>query len=110
MKSIAGGILFQSRDNGRITRDALKVVTKRIPTPQELEDCLFAWTVAKHVTSNAIVYAKDGSTAGLCAVHLTRLDSARIAAWQAKDAAAKAAWAPARTAADRQNAEKGRRV
>src|SRR3546814_14836504 len=75
MKSIAGGILFQSRDNGRITRDALKVVTKRKPTPQELEDCLFAWTVAKHVKSNAIVYAKGGSTAGIGAGQMNRLAS-----------------------------------
>src|SRR3546814_13704957 len=77
MKSIAGGILFQSRDNGRITRDALKVVTKRKPTPQELEDCLFACTVAKHVKSNAIVYAKGGSTAGIGAGQMNRLESAR---------------------------------
>src|ERR1043165_1781294 len=61
---IAGGILVQDRDNGRGTRDQLKVVTKRQPTEQELKDCLFAWTVAKHVKSNAIVYAKDGATAG----------------------------------------------
>jgi phosphoribosylaminoimidazolecarboxamide formyltransferase/IMP cyclohydrolase len=97
MKSIAGGILFQSRDNGRITRDALKVVTKREPTPQELEDCLFAWTVAKHVKSNAIVYAKGGSTAGIGAGQMNRLESARIAAWKAKDAADKAGWNEART-------------
>lgn len=97
MKSIAGGILFQSRDNGRITRDALKVVTKREPTPQELEDCLFAWTVAKHLKSNAIVYAKGGSTAGIGAGQMNRLESARIAAWKAKDAADKAGWNEART-------------
>src|SRR3546814_9158535 len=84
MKSIAGGILFQSRDNGRLTRDALKVVTKRKPTHQELEDCLFAWTVAKHVKSNAIVYAKGGSTAGIGAGQMNRRESARIAAWKAK--------------------------
>jgi phosphoribosylaminoimidazolecarboxamide formyltransferase/IMP cyclohydrolase len=97
MKSIAGGILFQSRDNGRIGRDALKVVTKREPTPQELEDCLFAWTVAKHVKSNAIVYAKGGSTAGIGAGQMNRLESARIAAWKAKDAAEKAGWGAPRT-------------
>ena len=97
MKSIAGGILFQSRDNGRISRDALKVVTKREPTPQELEDCLFAWTVAKHVKSNAIVYAKGGSTAGIGAGQMNRLESARIAAWKAKDAAEKAGWDESRT-------------
>ncbi|CAN5301082.1 bifunctional phosphoribosylaminoimidazolecarboxamide formyltransferase/IMP cyclohydrolase [soil metagenome] len=97
MKSIAGGILFQSRDNGRVTRDMLKVVTKRQPTEQELADCLFAWTVAKHVKSNAIVYAKGGSTAGIGAGQMNRLESARIAAWKAKDAAEKAGWNMPRT-------------
>jgi phosphoribosylaminoimidazolecarboxamide formyltransferase/IMP cyclohydrolase len=97
MKSIAGGMLVQSRDNGRIGRDDLKVVTKREPSPQELEDCLFAWTVAKHVKSNAIVYAKGGSTAGVGAGQMNRLESARIAAWKAKDAADKAGWAEPRT-------------
>ncbi len=96
-KSIAGGVLVQQRDNGRVTRDQLKVVTRREPTPQELEDCLFAWTVAKHVKSNAIVYAKGGSTAGIGAGQMNRLESARIAAWKAKDAAEKAGWAEPRT-------------
>ena len=97
MKSIAGGMLVQSRDNGRITRDALKLVTKRAPTTQEMEDCLFAWTVAKNVKSNAIVYAKGGSTAGIGAGQMNRLESARIAAWKARDAADKAGWAEPRT-------------
>lgn len=97
MKTIAGGLLFQARDNGRIARDDLSVVTKRQPTDQELADCLFAWTVAKHVKSNAIVYAKDGSTAGVGAGQMNRLESARIAAWKAKDAAEKAGWGEART-------------
>ncbi len=97
MKSIAGGMLVQSRDNGRITRDMLKVVTQRQPTEQELADCLFAWTVAKHVKSNAIVYAQGGSTAGVGAGQMNRLESARIAAWKAKDAAEKAGWAAPRT-------------
>lgn len=97
MKSIAGGILFQSRDNGHVTKDMLKVVTERQPTEQELTDCLFAWTVAKHVKSNAIVYAKGGSTAGIGAGQMNRLESARIAAWKAKDAAEKANWATPRT-------------
>ncbi|MES2269677.1 MAG: bifunctional phosphoribosylaminoimidazolecarboxamide formyltransferase/IMP cyclohydrolase [Pseudomonadota bacterium] len=97
MKSIAGGILFQSRDNGRVTRDMLKVVTDRQPTEQELADCLFAWTVAKHVKSNAIVYAKGGGTAGIGAGQMNRLESARIAAWKAKDAAEKAGWNTPRT-------------
>ena len=96
-KTIAGGWLVQSRDNGVLTDDMLKVVTKRQPTPQELADCRFAWTVAKHVKSNAIVYAKDGSTAGVGAGQMNRLESARIAAWKAKDAADKAGWATPRT-------------
>ena len=95
LKSIAGGILVQSRDNGRL--GDLKVVTKRAPTDQELADCRFAWTVAKHVKSNAIVYAKGGATAGVGAGQMNRLESARIAAWKAKDAADKAGWAQPRT-------------
>ena len=97
MKSIAGGFLVQSRDAGRIGRDDLKLVTRRAPTEQELADCLFAWTVAKHVKSNAIVYARDGATAGIGAGQMNRLESARIAAWKAKDAADKAGWAEPRT-------------
>ncbi len=96
-KSITGGLLVQSRDNGRIGGADLKVVTKRQPTAQELTDCLFAWTVAKHVKSNAIVYAKQGSTAGIGAGQMNRLESARIAAWKAKDAAEKAGWGEPRT-------------
>jgi phosphoribosylaminoimidazolecarboxamide formyltransferase/IMP cyclohydrolase len=94
-KSIAGGWLVQSRDAGRAGN--LKVVTKRQPTERELADCRFAWTVAKHVKSNAIVYAKDGSTAGIGAGQMNRLESARIAAWKAKDAAVKAGWDQPRT-------------
>ncbi len=96
-KTIAGGWLVQSRDNGVLSHDMLKVVTKRQPTAQELADCRFAWTVAKHVKSNAIVYAKDGSTAGVGAGQMNRLESARIAAWKAKDAADKAGWSTPRT-------------
>ncbi|QHL90191.1 bifunctional phosphoribosylaminoimidazolecarboxamide formyltransferase/IMP cyclohydrolase [Sphingomonas changnyeongensis] len=97
LKSIAGGMLVQTRDAGRIDETALKVVTRRAPTAQELADCRFAWTVAKHVKSNAIVYAKDGCTAGIGAGQMNRLESARIAAWKAKDAADKAGWAQPRT-------------
>ena len=97
MKSIAGGLLLQTRDNGQVPEDGLTVVTKRAPTSQELADCRFAWTVAKHVKSNAIVYAKGGSTAGIGAGQMNRLESARIAAWKAKDAADKAGWATPRT-------------
>jgi phosphoribosylaminoimidazolecarboxamide formyltransferase/IMP cyclohydrolase len=87
VKPIAGGLLVQNRDNGSITRDDLKVVTQRQPTEQELTDALFAWTVAKHVKSNAIVYAKDGITAGIGAGQMNRRDSSRIAAAKAKEAA-----------------------
>lgn len=97
LRTIAGGVLVQTRDNGRVGADDLKVVTKRAPTDQELADCRFAWTVAKHVKSNAIVYAKHGATAGVGAGQMNRLESARIAAWKAKDAADKAGWAEPRT-------------
>ena len=94
---IAGGLLVQDRDNGRITRDQLNCVTKRQPTEQEVRDCLFAWTVAKHVKSNAIVYAKDGVTAGIGAGQMNRRDSSRIAAVRAQEAAEANGWAEPRT-------------
>ncbi|HEY7004957.1 MAG TPA: bifunctional phosphoribosylaminoimidazolecarboxamide formyltransferase/IMP cyclohydrolase [Sphingomicrobium sp.] len=94
---ITGGILVQDRDNGMVTRDALKCVTKRQPTDQEIADCLFAWTVAKHVKSNAIVYAKDGVTAGIGAGQMNRRDSARIAAIRAREAAEANGWPEPRT-------------
>jgi phosphoribosylaminoimidazolecarboxamide formyltransferase/IMP cyclohydrolase len=94
---IAGGLLIQDRDNGALTRDMLQQVTKRAPTEQELNDCLFAWTVAKHVKSNAIVYAKDGATAGIGAGQMNRRDSARIAAIKAREAAETHGWPEPRT-------------
>jgi phosphoribosylaminoimidazolecarboxamide formyltransferase/IMP cyclohydrolase len=94
---IAGGILVQDRDNGIVSREQLKCVTKRQPTEQELRDCLFAWTVAKHVKSNAIVYARDGVTAGIGAGQMNRRDSARIAAAKALEAAETHGWAEPRT-------------
>ena len=97
MKTIAGGVLVQSRDNGRISRADLKVVTKRAPTERELADCLFAWTIAKHVKSNAIVYAKDGVSAGIGAGQMNRRDSARIAAIKAREAAESFGWSEPRT-------------
>jgi phosphoribosylaminoimidazolecarboxamide formyltransferase/IMP cyclohydrolase len=97
MAVIAGGLLVQDRDNGRITRDDLKCVTKRQPTEQEIADCLFAWTVAKHVKSNAIVYASDGATAGIGAGQMNRRDSARIAAAKAREAAETSGWPEPRT-------------
>jgi phosphoribosylaminoimidazolecarboxamide formyltransferase/IMP cyclohydrolase len=97
VKPIAGGLLAQGRDNGAITADDLKVVTRRDPTEQELKDCLFAWTVARHVKSNAIVYAKDGATAGIGAGQMNRRDSARIAAIKAREAAETYGWDEPRT-------------
>jgi len=93
VKSVAGGFLAQTRDDGRIARDALRVVTRRAPTEAEFADLLFAFRVCKHVKSNAIVYAKDRATAGIGAGQMNRLESARIAAWKA-EAAAQAAGLP----------------
>ncbi len=87
MKQVSGGYLVQDKDVGRISQDDLKVVTKRQPTEQELADMLFAWTVAKHVKSNAIIYVKDGATVGVGAGQMSRVDSTRIAARKAQDMA-----------------------
>jgi phosphoribosylaminoimidazolecarboxamide formyltransferase/IMP cyclohydrolase len=84
-RSLSGGFLVQSRDDGIASE--LKVVTKRQPTTQELADLMFAFTVAKHVKSNAIVYAKDGATVGIGAGQMSRVDAARMAAWKAEEAA-----------------------
>jgi phosphoribosylaminoimidazolecarboxamide formyltransferase/IMP cyclohydrolase len=91
-KTVAGGFLVQTRDNAKVTRDQLKIVTKRQPTAQEMTDMLFAFTVGKHVKSNTIVYAKDGQTAGIGAGQMSRVDSARIAAIKAREAAQAAGW------------------
>ena len=87
IKSIAGGFLAQTKDNITVDKENLKVVTNRQPSEQELDDLLFAFRVAKHVKSNAIVYAKDGSTVGIGAGQMNRLDSSRIAARKSDDAA-----------------------
>ncbi|SDX49801.1 bifunctional phosphoribosylaminoimidazolecarboxamide formyltransferase/IMP cyclohydrolase [Litoreibacter albidus] len=87
VRQVSGGLLVQDKDNGRIMADDLKVVTKRAPTEQELADMLFAWRVAKHVKSNAIVYVKDGATVGIGAGQMSRVDSSRIAARKAQDVA-----------------------
>lgn len=92
VKQITGGLLVQTRDNGAIQAADLKVVTKREPSEQELKDCLFAWTVARHVKSNAIVYARGGATAGIGAGQMNRRDSARIAATKAREAAETYGW------------------
>jgi phosphoribosylaminoimidazolecarboxamide formyltransferase/IMP cyclohydrolase len=86
-RSVAGGMLVQGRDNSMVDDLELKVVTKRKPTASELSDLKFAFRVAKHVKSNAIVYAKDGATVGIGAGQMSRVDSARIAALKARDAA-----------------------
>jgi len=86
-KSVAGGFLVQGRDDARLTAADLRIVTRRQPTADELRDMLFAFTVAKHVKSNAIVFAKDGQTAGIGAGQMNRRDSARIAALRAAEAA-----------------------
>ncbi len=86
-KTLSGGLLVQSRDNAVVDDMTLKVVTKRAPTEQEMADMRFAFRVAKHVKSNAIVYVKDGATVGVGAGQMSRVDSARIAASKATDAA-----------------------
>jgi phosphoribosylaminoimidazolecarboxamide formyltransferase/IMP cyclohydrolase len=86
-RQVSGGWLVQDRDVGRTARADLRVVTRRQPTEQEWRDMLFAWTVAKHVKSNAIVYVKDGATVGVGAGQMSRVDSTRIAAQKARDMA-----------------------
>ena len=85
-KRVNGGLLVQDRDNGMISSDELKVVTKRQPTEAELHDLIFAWKVAKYVKSNAIVYAKNRQTVGVGAGQMSRVNSARIAAIKAEHA------------------------
>lgn len=87
VKSVSGGLLVQGRDNGALAAQDFKVVTKRAPDARELDDMAFAFRVAKHVKSNAIVYALNGATVGVGAGQMSRVDSARIAARKAVDAA-----------------------
>lgn len=89
---IAGGLLVQDADTVLLDDEAMKVVTDREPTEQELKDMMFAFRVAKHVKSNAIVYAKDGATVGIGTGQMSRIDSSRIAAWKAEEAAKEAGW------------------
>jgi phosphoribosylaminoimidazolecarboxamide formyltransferase / IMP cyclohydrolase len=86
-KTVAGGLLVQSRDNASVDEMQLRTVTRRAPSARELADLRFAFRVAKHVKSNTIVYAKDGATVGIGAGQMSRIDSARIAARKAEDAA-----------------------
>ena len=87
VRNVAGGYLVQNRDNGHVAAGDLVCVTKRQPSAQEMADLRFAWVIAKHVKSNAIVYAKDGATVGVGAGQMSRLDSSRIAARKSLDAA-----------------------
>ena len=96
-RNVGGGILVQDRDNGYVADSDLKVVTKRKPTDAEMIDLRMAWKVAKHVKSNAIIYVKEGSTAGIGAGQMSRIDSARIAARKAEDAQKSAGWDAPRT-------------
>ncbi len=84
VRQVAGGLLVQDKDNGFVGMDDLKVVTKKAPTAEQMRDLLFAWKVAKHVKSNAIVYVKGGATVGVGAGQMSRVDSALIAAKKAE--------------------------
>jgi len=97
IRTVAGGFLAQARDSSVVDDMALRVVTRRAPTPRELADLTFAFRVAKHVKSNAIVYARDGATVGIGAGQMSRVDSSRVAAWKAEEAA-RAAGLPERLA------------
>ena len=84
-KKVSGGLLVQGSDMGRITADDLKVVTDKAPTPAQIEDMLFAWTVVKYVKSNAIIFCKDNMTIGVGAGQMSRVYSTKIAAIKAAD-------------------------
>ncbi len=86
-RSLAGGFLVQGRDDAILSQSGIKVVTRRKPSQEELADLIFAFTVAKHVKSNAIVYARGGATVGIGAGQMSRVDAARMAAWKADEAA-----------------------
>jgi phosphoribosylaminoimidazolecarboxamide formyltransferase/IMP cyclohydrolase len=87
VRSVAGGLLFQSSDNAVVDDMPLKVVTRRAPNAHELADLKFAFRIAKHVKSNAIVYVKNAATVGIGAGQMSRVDSSSIAAWKAAEAA-----------------------
>ena len=90
MRSVGGGLLVQDRDAARIGPGDLRVVTRRAPTPREIDDLVFAFRVCKHVKSNAIVFARGGATVGIGAGQPSRVDAARIGARKAREAAAAA--------------------
>jgi phosphoribosylaminoimidazolecarboxamide formyltransferase/IMP cyclohydrolase len=83
-KPLSGGLLVQDKDVGRIDKTKLQIVTRRQPSAEELDDLVFAFMVAKHVKSNAIVYAKNGATVGIGAGQMSRVDSSQVAAKKAK--------------------------
>jgi len=84
-KKVSGGLLVQTSDTGRITADDLRVVTTKAPTPEQVKDMLFAWTIVKYVKSNAIIFCKDNMTIGIGAGQMSRVYSTRIAAIKAAD-------------------------
>ena len=86
IRSVSGGLLVQEQDQHRVTRESLRTVTTRKPTDDELEALLFAWRVAKHVKSNAIVYARKDRTLGIGAGQMSRVDSAKLAVMKAQEA------------------------
>jgi len=86
IKSVPGGLLVQDSDKARFTHDSLKVVTKRKPTEEEMKAMIYAWRIAKHVKSNAIVYARTDRAIGIGAGQMSRVDSSRLAAQKAVDA------------------------
>jgi phosphoribosylaminoimidazolecarboxamide formyltransferase/IMP cyclohydrolase len=97
VKTVAGGFLLQSRDNGRISAADLNTVTQKKPTDAQVQDMLFAFRVAKHVKSNAIVYVRNAATVGIGAGQMSRVDSARMARRKAEDAAHAAGWSEPKT-------------
>ena len=90
IRLISGGFLLQNKDNHILSQENLNIVTTKVPTSEQVSDMLFAFMVAKHVKSNAIIYVKDGATVGIGARQMSRVDSSRIAAEKAKEAAKKA--------------------
>ena len=98
LRSLAGGFLLQTPDAARLEAGDLKVVTKRTPTDAEMTDLVFAFTVVKHVKSNAVVFARGGATVGIGAGQMSRVDAVRIAVWKAKEAAENAGEGTPRTA------------
>ena len=97
LRTVAGGFLVQNRDNGRVTAADLKFVTKKKPTEAQVRDMIFAFKVAKHVKSNAIIYARDGATVGIGAGQMSRVDSARVARLKAEDVAHANGWREPKT-------------